>query len=74
MARERVAQAAQARLGASIMTVVPIGFAVWSALGSERVRATYDSAPVAMPLAAVGCCLNAAGWWWMRRITAGGMS
>ena len=66
---ERRAQAAQARLGATVLTVVPLGFAAWSAAGSERVRDVYAASPVALALAALGLCLNAAGWWWMRRIT-----
>lgn len=68
---ERRAHAAQARLGASVMTVLPIGFALWSAAGSERVRAVYAASPIAVVLAVAGAGLNAIGWWWMRRLTDG---
>lgn len=68
---ERGAQAAQARLGATVMTLVPLGFALWSSVASARVRATYGASAIAVSLAGLGLVLNAAGWWWMRRITAG---
>lgn len=69
---ERRAQAAQARLGASVMTVVPLGFAIWSALASARVRDVYATSGLALALALAGVVLNATGWWWMRRVTLGG--
>lgn len=69
---ERSAQAAQARLGATVMTLVPCGFALWSAATSEQVRDVYSGSPVAIALAVLGTGLNAIGWWWMRRVASAG--
>jgi tight adherence protein B len=68
---ERHAQSAQARLSATVLTVLPIGV-----LGVLVVIATPIRAAVATP-AGIGCAvaggaLNVAGWRWMRRIVDGG--
>jgi Flp pilus assembly protein TadB len=70
-ARERTVHAAQARLSALVMTLVPIVFSAWSIAASPRIRAVYAHAPVAAALAVVGLLLNASGWLWMRRLTQG---
>lgn len=65
------AQSAQARLSARVLTVVPVGFALWSAVASPRTRAILGS-PIGLVSVAVGASLNVAGWWWMRRIVGPG--
>jgi tight adherence protein B len=65
---ERLAHSAQARLSARVLTIVPIGFAGWSALASERTRDAYLSNAAGAVCAIVGLALNAAGWRWMKRI------
>lgn len=70
-AAERHAQAAQARLSARLLTVLPIGFAVWGLVSSAQVRRAYVSSPVVIACAVIGLSLNALGWWWMRHLTAG---
>lgn len=66
---DAVAHAAQARLSARVLTVVPIGFAAWSALTSESFRAGIGTA-VGAASVAIGAVLNAAGWSWMRSLVA----
>jgi Flp pilus assembly protein TadB len=65
---ERRAHGAQARLSARVLTVVPICFAAWSAVASERTRDVYLSSAAGGLSAAIGLALNLAGWRWMRRI------
>lgn len=66
---DAVAHAAQARLSARVLTVVPIGFAAWSALTSESFRAGIGTA-VGAASVAIGAVLNAVGWSWMRSLVA----
>jgi tight adherence protein B len=68
LAADVVAQSAQARLSARILTLVPLGFAAWSAITSARTRSAYVHSAVGMVCASSGLLLNVAGWWWMRRI------
>lgn len=65
---ERQAQSAQARLSARVLTVVPFGFALWSAASSQRTRAVYVSSIAGAICALCGVVVNLVGWWWMRRI------
>ncbi len=65
---ERVAQAAQARLSARVLTVLPLAFAAWGVATSVSVRDAYGSSPVTVTIAGFGICLNVAGWLWMRRV------
>lgn len=65
---ERQAHSAQARLSARVLTIVPFGFALWTALSSDRTRAVYLSSAVGSVCAISGTVLNVAGWRWMRRI------
>jgi len=64
--RERWAHGAQARLSTTVLTVLPIGFGVWSLATSGAVRA-FVVTPTGMMCVAIGLAFNIAGWWWMRR-------
>ena len=66
---DAVAHAAQARLSARVLTVVPVGFAAWSALTSESFRAGIGTA-IGAASVAIGAVLNAVGWSWMRSLVA----
>ena len=70
---ERQSQAAQARLSARLLTMLPLAFAVWSTATSGRVRDAELHQPVVAVCLVVGAALNAAGWWWMRRLVRGGV-
>jgi Flp pilus assembly protein TadB len=65
---ERLAHGAQARLSARVLTVVPICFAGWNALASQRTRDVYLSSAAGGLSAMIGLALNLAGWRWMKRI------
>jgi len=69
---EARAHSAQARLSARVLTVVPLGFAAWSAVSDERIRSVYTASAVGAACVLAGLLLNAAGWWWMRRIIVAG--
>jgi tight adherence protein B len=68
---ERHAQAAQARLSARMLTVLPLVVAVWAVISGPRVRHAYAHSPATSILAAVGIALNLLGWWWMSRLVRG---
>lgn len=63
---DRLAQSAQARLSAAVLTVVPAGFLGLLLALDADVRAVVVSAPGAACVAA-GATLDALGWLWMRR-------
>jgi tight adherence protein B len=65
---ERRAQGAQARLSARVLTIVPLGFALWSATSSQRTRDVYLSTIAGGICTVFGLALNLAGWRWMKRI------
>ena len=65
---ERRAHGSQARLSARVLTIVPLGFAVWSAAVSKHTRDVYISTTAGGVCAICGLALNLAGWRWMRRI------
>jgi tight adherence protein B len=65
---ERRAHGAQARLSARVLTIVPLGFAAWSAVTSQQTRAVYLSTAAGAACAACGLTLNALGWRWINRI------
>jgi Flp pilus assembly protein TadB len=65
---ERRAHGSQARLSARVLTIVPLVFAVWSAIASERTRDVYLSTAAGGICALCGLTLNAIGWQWMKRI------
>lgn len=64
---ERLAQAAQARLSAHVLTVVPLSMLVLLLLIDPDVRTTVQS-PIGVVCIALGLVLNAVGWKWMRHI------
>ena len=70
--QERHAQSAQARLSALVMTLLPLGFALWGAASSARVRSAYGSSSAVIICTCAGLGLNAVGWWWMRWLVQGG--
>ena len=65
---ERRAHGAQARLSARVLTIVPVGFAGWSIVASQRTREVYVSSLAGGISALCGLTLNYAGWRWMHRI------
>jgi len=64
--QERIAQAAQARLSAKVLTLVPVAFAGWTMLTTESVR-QFLTTPIGAGCLATGIILNLAGWWLMKR-------
>ncbi len=68
--QERAAHAAQARLSAHVLTVIPI--AVLSLLGGvdDGVRSALKT-PIGATCVLLGAVLNLGGWLWMRRIIRG---
>jgi tight adherence protein B len=67
---ERHAQAAQARLSARMLTVLPMVVAIWALASGPRVRQAY-ALPATGVLTTLGVMLNIVGWWWMRRLVRG---
>ena len=65
---ERRAQGSQARLSGRVLTIVPLGFAAWSAVASERTRDVYTTTIAGGVCVVCGLALNLAGWRWMKRI------
>ena len=64
---ERRAHGSQARLSARLLTIVPLVFATWSAVISQRTRDIYLSSVAGGICAASGLALNVLGWQWMKR-------
>lgn len=64
---ERRAHGSQALLSARVLTVVPLGFAAWSAIASQRTRDIYVSSVAGGVCALCGLALNIVGWQWMKR-------
>jgi tight adherence protein B len=64
---ERSTMAAQARLSTHVMTAVPLLMLALLVATDDDVRSVAMSPTGAMCIA-VGLLLNAAGWYWMRRI------
>lgn len=67
-ALERQAAAAQARLSARVLTVLPVATGAWTLLSSERVRDAFRTSSLPMIAVASGVLLDVIGWWWMRRL------
>jgi Flp pilus assembly protein TadB len=65
---ERQAYGAQTRLSARVLTIVPLGFALWSAVASQRTRDVYVATTAGVICALLGMALNLTGWLWMRHI------
>ncbi len=70
IAADRVAQGAQARLSAKVLTVLPIAFAAWTLATSADVRAFSITLP-GMAALMLGLALNITGWRWMQRTIRG---
>jgi len=64
---ERIAHGSQARLSARVLTIVPLGFAAWSAVASQRTREVYLASGAGAACAVGGLALNLVGWRWMKR-------
>jgi len=64
---ERAAHSSQARLSARVLTIVPVGFALWTAITSQRTRDVYLASVAGGVCAVCGLLLNVLGWQWMRR-------
>ena len=64
---ERATQAAQARLSSHVMTAVPLLMLAALVATDGDVRSVVAS-PIGTLCVGAGLTLNAAGWWWMRRI------
>lgn len=64
---ERATQAAQARLSSHVMTAVPLLMLAALVATDGDVRSVVTS-PIGTVCVVAGLALNAAGWWWMRRI------
>lgn len=69
---ERHSQAAQARLSARLLTLLPLAFAAWSTATSARVREAELHQPAVLVCLVLGGVLNLIGWWWMRHLVRGG--
>jgi Flp pilus assembly protein TadB len=65
---ERRAHGSQARLSARVLTIVPLAFAAWSTVTSQRTRDVYVSTLAGTICALCGLALNLVGWRWMKRI------
>ncbi len=65
---ERRAHASQARLSARVLTIVPLVFAAWSAVASQRTRDVYVTTVAGGLCAVCGLALNFVGWRWIKRI------
>ena len=63
-----MAHGSQARLSARVLTIVPLGFASWSAVASDSTRDIYVSTLAGGICASSGLALNVLGWQWMKRI------
>jgi tight adherence protein B len=71
---DRMVHSAQARMSARVLSVLPVAFGAWCLAGDRRVARFVLGSPAGWACLAGGAALNAAGWWWMRRIVgpAGG--
>lgn len=64
---ERRTQAAQARMSAHVLTVVPLGLLVLLVLSDQGIRAAVAT-PVGAACIGGGLLLNGLGWIWMRAV------
>lgn len=67
---ERLANSAQARLSARVLTTVPIGTLVLLVVAEPAVRASLTSS-LGVVCLFLGGLLNLTGWYWMRHLVSG---
>jgi tight adherence protein B len=67
---ERRTHSAQARMSATVMTLLPGAMLALLLATSASVRSAVAQ-PGGLAAVALGTALNAAGWWWMRRTIEG---
>jgi Flp pilus assembly protein TadB len=67
LAQERIAQSAQARLSARVLTLLPVGFSVWTLATTPSVR-HFVVTPPGLVCVTLGLVLNLTGWRLMNRI------
>jgi tight adherence protein B len=71
VAGERRTHSAQARMSASVMTLLPGAMLGLLLATSASVRSAAVR-PSGLAVVVLGTMLNLAGWWWMRRMIEGG--
>lgn len=71
LADERRALASQARLSALVLAAAPVGFAALLGLADGRTASFLLRTPTGWVCLIVGLGLDAAGAWWMTRLTRG---
>lgn len=69
LAAEIRALAAQTRLSAIVLTLVPVGFAALVAVADARIASFLFATPLGWACLIGGGALDAAGAWWMHRLT-----
>jgi tight adherence protein B len=65
---DRRAHAAQARLSARILSLLPVGFTSWTVLTDRRVAHFLLATPPGAGCLVTGVVLAAVGWRWMHRL------
>lgn len=68
---ERRAHAAQARLSAVVLSILPIGFVFWGLQSDRRTERFLLHQHTGWWCLAVGLVLNCSGWFWMRHLIGG---
>jgi tight adherence protein B len=71
LADERRALASQARLSALVLAAAPVGFAALLGAADGRTASFLLRTPTGLVCLALGLALDAAGAWWMARLTRG---
>ncbi len=69
-AADRLTQSAQARLSATVMTILPACMLVVLLASSGAVRG-FVASPAGLMVVAFGAVLNTSGWRWMKRLIEG---
>jgi tight adherence protein B len=67
--REVLALSSQARLSAAVIAVAPVAFAAVAGVADDSTGRVLLGSPLGLACLAAGLALDAAGWWWMDRIT-----
>lgn len=63
------AQAAQARISAAVLGIVPLLFGAFAATTDPRIGQLLFATPLGLGLVAAGLTLDGLGWLWMQRLT-----